>query len=388
MILCVPDYYEEFSCIADRCKNNCCIGWEIDIDEDTYAYYSSAQGAFGERLRAHMYLTEDKEHSFLLEANGRCPFLNSGNLCDICLKLGEEALSEVCTEYPRFSLMYGNTLQKCLSLSCEEVGRIIFTHTAPVRFHRYELPDWDETDWDETEWDEAEWDEAGCGKTEERYGAAETSTDRGEAVRISILEEFQKQAVALLQNRTKCIWTRMQEYMHLAEQMQEKMNSDSGHRNGKKNTGQRMVSQLGEPQFSYREFDGRFRIFEEMEPLDGEWEEVRRRIREHLTRESYDSVMDSFLESRAYREWDYEHLMVYFTFRYLMNACWQYDLLSYAGMAAAFTRTILEMDAVRYRMNDAHFNLNDRIDAARIFSKEVEHSQENVDFILKVLYQR
>ena len=35
MILKVPSYYEKFHCIADQCKDNCCYGWEIDIDEGT-----------------------------------------------------------------------------------------------------------------------------------------------------------------------------------------------------------------------------------------------------------------------------------------------------------------------------------------------------------------
>ena len=34
MILRVPEYYEKFSCIASRCKDSCCAGWEIDIDEE------------------------------------------------------------------------------------------------------------------------------------------------------------------------------------------------------------------------------------------------------------------------------------------------------------------------------------------------------------------
>ena len=34
-----PDYYPNFKCIASECRHNCCIGWEIDIDEDTFEYY-------------------------------------------------------------------------------------------------------------------------------------------------------------------------------------------------------------------------------------------------------------------------------------------------------------------------------------------------------------
>ena len=39
MILRVPSYYKTFQCIADKCEHSCCIGWEIDIDEDSYDYY-------------------------------------------------------------------------------------------------------------------------------------------------------------------------------------------------------------------------------------------------------------------------------------------------------------------------------------------------------------
>ena len=43
-----PNYYPAFRCIADQCRHNCCIGWEIDVDDDTLAYYQSIDGALGE----------------------------------------------------------------------------------------------------------------------------------------------------------------------------------------------------------------------------------------------------------------------------------------------------------------------------------------------------
>ena len=51
MIVRVPDYFSEFSCIAGDCKDSCCLGWEIDIDEDSYEYYQTLPGEVGERLR-------------------------------------------------------------------------------------------------------------------------------------------------------------------------------------------------------------------------------------------------------------------------------------------------------------------------------------------------
>ena len=35
MKIFAPDYYRDFKCSAGNCKHSCCIGWEIDIDEDT-----------------------------------------------------------------------------------------------------------------------------------------------------------------------------------------------------------------------------------------------------------------------------------------------------------------------------------------------------------------
>ena len=32
----IPDYYKDFQCIADKCKDSCCIGWEIMIDSKSY----------------------------------------------------------------------------------------------------------------------------------------------------------------------------------------------------------------------------------------------------------------------------------------------------------------------------------------------------------------
>ena len=63
MKLRVPDYYDEFQCIADKCSDNCCIGgWEIDIDEDTYERYQQMSGETGEKLRSSIIQTEDGDY--------------------------------------------------------------------------------------------------------------------------------------------------------------------------------------------------------------------------------------------------------------------------------------------------------------------------------------
>ena len=39
----------------------------------------------------------------------------------------------------------------------------------------------------------------------------------------------------------------------------------------------------------------------------------------------------------------------------------------------------LDMDLVRFQKNEGTYTREDRIDVVRIFSKEVEHSEENVE---------
>ena len=59
MKIYVPDYYKDFRCLAGDCKHSCCIGWEIDIDEDTLDYYKSVEGEFGERLKNNISYNDE-----------------------------------------------------------------------------------------------------------------------------------------------------------------------------------------------------------------------------------------------------------------------------------------------------------------------------------------
>ena len=259
MILRVPEYYDEFSCIASRCKDSCCAGWEIDIDEDSYAYYNSVEGPFSKRLKESIYEADDEDgcgYRFKLKGNKRCAMLNDNNLCDLYTALGEEALCEVCTEYPRFSIIYGNVEQKALSLSCEEVGRILFERTNPEKLIDIELPG----DCDDGEDDPA-------------Y--------------VAFFEWVQQEAVAILQNREIPVTQRMREFLAWCDRVQTIVNYSQA----KDDTAilvrwrnedadreiheweQKNVEGKKQPErkLSYEDFSDRFEIFLDMEELDEEW---------------------------------------------------------------------------------------------------------------------
>ncbi len=120
----VPNYYKKFKCIADRCKHSCCIGWEIDIDENTMDLYNSLKGEFAERIRGS--ITGEVPH-FVLQDGERCPFLNQSGLCDIICELGDDAICDICYMHPRFCNFYEDFTEIGLGLCCEEAARIILT---------------------------------------------------------------------------------------------------------------------------------------------------------------------------------------------------------------------------------------------------------------------
>lgn len=126
-----PDYYKEFRCIAGECKNSCCIGWEIDIDEGSLARFQKTEGAFGERLRAN--ISYDGAPHFILGENERCPFLNEDNLCDMILELGEDCLCGICREHPRFYNELPGRIEAGIGMCCEEAARIILGREEKTR---------------------------------------------------------------------------------------------------------------------------------------------------------------------------------------------------------------------------------------------------------------
>lgn len=368
VILRVPDYYEEFSCIASRCKDSCCAGWEIDIDEDSYAYYRSCEGTFGDRLRESMYVAEDGGYRFKLKGPKRCAMLNDNNLCDLYTALGEEALCEVCTEYPRFSLFYGNVEQKCLSLSCEEVGRILFEKEKPVSLVDHEMPDYYE-----------------CGEE------AEACDEDEDPAYIAFMEQVQERAVGILQDRSRSIEERLCGFLAFCSSAQDVINhyqakGDSAllqipaeHYAVEESVSGKDACVQWNRAFSYTDFRERFSVFMEMEELDDEWVNTKREFGELFHEDTYEELLTAYLDSPDYSEIGYEQLLVYFTFRYLMNAVYDYDLISYARLVVVATLVVRDMDAVRFQRNGGHFTTFDRIDIARIFSKEVEHSEGNAD---------
>lgn len=132
MKLIAPDYYPHFRCIAGRCRHSCCIGWEIDVDDESLAKYRDLPGELGDEIRAAIVTEDDCAH-FTLAEHDRCPFLNDKGLCRMILGFGEEILCQICRDHPRFYNEFSHCTEAGLGLSCEEAARLILTQATPMR---------------------------------------------------------------------------------------------------------------------------------------------------------------------------------------------------------------------------------------------------------------
>lgn len=335
MILRVPSYYKKFRCTADRCPDTCCKGWEIDIDEETLAYYKTLQGPVAEKIRDSV-----REGSFALDEKGRCPLLNEKGLCEICLAFGEEALSEVCMEYPRFTMEYPGVREKTLCLSCEEAARLMFSEKQQMSFHEQHLAGEYGEDWEPEE-----------------------------VLLAQRLEEVRSNALLLLWDRKHPITERIASYLIYCRNMQTELFRTEPCRERK------------DIQSPYRAFLCRLREYEELETIGEEWNRVKAQLLEFYSEENYESAHAAFLHAQKHREYEYEHLMAYYTFRYFMRAFYDNNLLDKAQFAVASFLMVLDIDAMNYFANGENFGLSDRIASAKIYAKEVEHSEENIELL-------
>lgn len=132
MLVRIPDYFDQFACLAGDCPHSCCIGWEVVIDEDTAGRYQTEPGPLGEKLRAAMQF-DGEDVCFPLDGR-RCPFLNQENLCDIHCALGPEATSVTCREHPRFIEDYGPFQEITLSAACPKANELLLGTRDPLTF--------------------------------------------------------------------------------------------------------------------------------------------------------------------------------------------------------------------------------------------------------------
>jgi lysine-N-methylase len=306
----IPNYYHKFKCISSACRHNCCIGWEIDIDDDTLTKYKNVTGEFSERLKNN--ISEDETPHFILSQNERCPFLNDKNLCDIITTLGEKYLCQICNDHPRFVNVFSDRTETGLGLTCEEAARIIITETSPFRL------------------------------------ISEDNNPESLTEQEQTFIEIREKIFTLLGDRSRDLHERFDDVMNYLG-----CNTDY----------------LSEQDWA--------EILSDMEILDEEW-------KEHI------SLLSQFKEDGTFPlmayETAFENIAVYFIFRHMAGALDDGCLNERCAFAVISTEIIYRICAVKFK-NNPNFSIDDIVETARMYSSEIEYSEENTDHFLDVLFE-
>lgn len=355
-----PNYYDEFHCIATACEHCCCYNWEIEVDEQTYQSYMKEQDEFGEKLKANIVKKEDKRHFKMI--HGKCPFLTTNQLCGIYQKLGEQAMCDVCTEYPRFEVSYNDHIEHILALSCEEVGRIMYGQKDGITF---------------------------CKEVQEETTDSSMKAQTkivNEAI-LNSLFEVRDYCIALIQDREFPLEQRIFDllrYSALIQQCLDMQDYDRIHKiikNFKKLEWQPQQDHI----LLHQHFQKRMDVLMDMEVMEEEWIQEMNNVMRAFYADSMAKHYESMaVELKALRKdwnYEYEHMIIYFLYRYAILAVEDNQFLDKIKFSILSFLTIRDMDRMRLLIEGMSFTFHDRVETSRIFCKQVEHSQKCMSYL-------
>lgn len=365
-----PYFYDEFQCIADQCPDTCCAGWQIVIDDESLKRYASQQGDFGERLNRSIDWAED----IFLQHHKRCSFLNEENLCDIYKELGKDALCHTCQTYPRHIEEYEGLRELSLSLSCPIAARKIIEEENPLTFI-------------ETE------DE----KEEELIDEFEDF----DYLLFTQLEDARAVILSILQNRDNSIDTRMSLVLSMANEIdiciveERYFDVDEVIQIWKESDVQiRVECQIDHNwnlEHRYDKLCEQFEVFHQLERLREEWTDTLEDTWSMLYKEGqdhYNEVYKRFHEtygnnSPYVKKWEVisENIMVFFVFTYFCGAVYDDWIYSKMAMAVFSTVFIQEFIMARWVMQDEQITIEDCVELAYRYAREIEHSDENLNML-------
>ncbi len=326
MFIIKPDFYDEFKCIADKCTDSCCIGWEIDVDENAFEKYSKLQSPLGEEIRSEIVKSEDGSYYFRLSENERCPFLNENNLCDIIIKCGGNYLCDICREHPRFYEWFPGVTECGLGLCCEEVCRLLIENEEP--FSLVEESDGEEI-------------------------ILETKEDVAESDFYIFLSAFRDNLFEILFSKDISFEEKLVKVLSKTEN-------------------------FCSEKIKIRNYKNSLELYKKTEPIDENWTDYIRKLSENF--KSILNVETEFKE-RTKGDMLYSKILVYIIYRHFTKAVFDKSIKERICFAVESVRFIYLCDMKTYFEN-GELTLKDRIENLKNWSKQVEYSEENTDLLI------
>ena len=349
-----PSYYKDFHCIGSDCTDNCCIGWEIEVDADSLAYYQTISGAFGEKLRTSISAPDPKTGTarFLLDKQERCPFLDSCNLCEIYKNLGEHRMVQICTDHPRFFEWFSGGREDGLGLCCEAAARLILQRT--------DSPQWD---------------------TIQESDVSDEGTDTEDALEQALFS-MREQIFHLIKPEIPTSFDEKTNALYRAARvMQDKYDAI-------------LFSfpeeELEEDTFCWSQAFWNetclTQIFDQLLQLEinrSEWRDTllaaQAQIPELLRARA------DFLEYYQEKAYEYDQLLLYFVYRHFMKALGDDAVREKVQFALISTAVIQALD-ISHWITHGTLTPREQICICKAYSREIEYAEENTDCLANFIF--
>lgn len=387
-----PDYYNEFRCIACKCPDTCCAGWQIVIDDETLKKYSELDDTHLFKQRLNSSIDWDEE-VFKQDKRRRCAFLNDNDLCDLYTALGEENLCHTCATYPRHIEEFENLREVTLSLSCPEVARILMGKKEKVTFYMEETSE------------------------EENYDEYEDFDD----LMFGILQDIRSDMTDIMQDRSlplahriKTIWQMADELQthiddgdlfyceEVLEKYEEAHRQESASKNvdvdGKKSQNKEFQNKESWNKKIQIEKGGAsatgryiasldmFKKLYRLEVLDEAWEQLVDETSlalygrdEQYYEALYSEFTDWLCDNMSAWYIQAEQIVVYFLWTYLCGAVYDGGVASKVKMAAASVFFVHEILMAMWIKQEKKLSHEDIVNVVYRYSRELEHSDLNLD---------
>ena len=337
MIIKMPMYYKDFRCIADKCQDNCCIGWEIDIDASAAEYYKTVEGSFGNKLRSN--ISQCDTPSFILKGE-RCPFLNEKNLCEIIINLSESKLCQICRDHPRYFEWFADVKEGGIGLCCEEAARLIVT--SKENFTTYET----------------ECDDIGC-------------DDYNEAL-YDMLTFARNEIISTLENDNLPLKERIASVIAYTKEVQFLADNYCFDKIP--------IKESYPAEDSEADVNAFLRAFTDLEPIDDNWQNYLQCLID-----SSETLRKNLNELKDSCDLYLKNIAVYFVWRYFLKGVYDEEIISKIMLMAVSIAMIKLMYLHKHLSLTA---LTDEICSitAKSYSKETEYSEENLEKIFDAVY--
>lgn len=135
-----PACFSKFNCTGGDCKNSCCTEkWDVFLEEPIYKKYKKViNSEMANRLKKSVKKirsgASERKYGRIDMSSGQCPLLDRDKLCSVYKNLGPEYMGNICRVYPRHISKVEGDISRTLSVSCEEVAKLILTDRNVMEF--------------------------------------------------------------------------------------------------------------------------------------------------------------------------------------------------------------------------------------------------------------